>query len=95
MIDMLAGFHSWNIQFVLITSNFSFSHNFSTGTHQIIVTHLSIFLTSYSYLLLNWKSPKMAYQVKDDHFITQSRLLMTLYKKPFGNIVGKEENVGK
>ena len=29
-----------------------------------IVPHLSIFLTSYFYLLLNWKSPKLAYEVK-------------------------------
>ena len=26
--------------------------------------HLSVFLTSYLYLLLNWKSPKLAYWVK-------------------------------
>ena len=31
--------------------------------NQIIVTHLSIFLRSYFYLLLNWKSPKLAYEV--------------------------------
>ena len=30
----------------------------------IIVPSLSIFLTSYFYLLLNWKSPKLAYEVK-------------------------------
>ena len=29
-----------------------------------------------------------------DTFTTQSRLLMTLKKKPFDNIVGKGENVG-
>ena len=28
--------------------------------NQVIVPHLSIFLTSYSYLLLNWRSPKLA-----------------------------------
>ena len=31
---------------------------------QIIVPHLSIFLKSYLYLLLNWKSPKLACEVK-------------------------------
>ena len=32
--------------------------------NQIYVPHLSIFFRSYSYLLLNWKSPKLAYEVK-------------------------------
>ena len=32
--------------------------------NQIIVPHLSICLTSYLYLVLNWKSLKLAYQVK-------------------------------
>ena len=36
--------------------------------NQIIVPLLSIFLTSYFYLLLNWKSPKLTYEVKG--FIT-------------------------
>ena len=31
---------------------------------QIIVPSLSIFLTSCIYLLPNWKSPKLAYEVK-------------------------------
>ena len=30
---------------------------------QITVPHLSIILTSYFYLLLNWKSPKLAYKI--------------------------------
>ena len=32
--------------------------------NQIIVPHSSIFLTSYFYLLLNWKSPKLAFEGK-------------------------------
>ena len=32
--------------------------------NQIIVAYLPIFLTSYFNLLLNWKSPKLAYEVK-------------------------------
>ena len=35
--------------------------------NQIIVPNLTIFLTSYFYLLLNWKSPKLAYEIKE-HF---------------------------
>ena len=31
--------------------------------NKIIVPHLSIFLTSYFYLLLNCESPKLAYEV--------------------------------
>ena len=31
---------------------------------QKIYSHLSKFLTSYLYLLLNWKSPKLACEVK-------------------------------
>ena len=45
-----------NEQFLLLPQCFLLS--------QIIVTHLSIFVTSYFYLLLNWKSPKLAYGVK-------------------------------
>ena len=32
--------------------------------NQIIIPHLVIFLTPYLYLLMNWKSLKLAYQVK-------------------------------
>ena len=32
--------------------------------NQIIVPHLSIFLTAYFYLLPNLKSPKLAYEIK-------------------------------
>ena len=32
--------------------------------NQIIVPHLSLFLTLYFYLLLNLKDPKLAYEVK-------------------------------
>ena len=32
--------------------------------NRIILLYLSIFLTSYFYLMLNWKSPKLAYEVK-------------------------------
>ena len=33
--------------------------------NQIILSHLFIILTSYLYLVLYWKSLKLAYQVKD------------------------------
>ena len=46
-----------NEQFLLFPQCFLFN--------QIIVLHLSIFLTLHLYLLLNWKSPKFAYQGKD------------------------------
>ena len=45
-----------NKQFLLFPQHFLLS--------QIIVPHLLIFLTSYFYLLLNWKSPKLTYGVK-------------------------------
>ena len=32
--------------------------------NQIIVPHLPIFLTLYFYFLLNWNSPKLAYEIK-------------------------------
>ena len=45
-----------NEQFLLFPQRFLLN--------QISVPNLSIFLKSYMYLLLNWKSPKLAYQVK-------------------------------
>ena len=41
---------------LLVTSNFFFSHNVFYSTRKLY-PHLPIFLTSYLYLLLNWKSP--------------------------------------
>ena len=53
----------WEKKKLLVTSNFFFSHNVF---HSIIklCPHLSKFLTSYLYLLLNCKSPKLACEVK-------------------------------
>ena len=45
-----------NEQFLLFLQCFLLS--------QIIVPHFSIFSTSYFYLLLNWQSPKLAYEIK-------------------------------
>ena len=45
-----------NEQFVLFPQCFLLN--------QIIVPHLSIFLASYFYLMLNWKTLKLAYKVK-------------------------------
>ena len=47
----------WEKKKLLVMSNFFFSHNvfYSIGK---LYPHLSIFLTSYLYLLLNWKSLK-------------------------------------
>ena len=53
----------WEKKKLLVTSNFSFPTMFSTQSDNC--THLSIFLTSYFYLLLNWMSQKLAlYEVK-------------------------------
>ena len=48
---------------LLVTSSLSFSHNVSYSIG-CLNPYLSIFFTSYLYLLLNWKTPKLAYQVK-------------------------------
>ena len=45
-------------------SNFFFSHNVFYSIRNLY-PHLSIFMTLFLYLLLNWKSPKLAYEVKD------------------------------
>ena len=74
-------------------SNFSISHSVFYSIRSLY-PHLSTFLTLYLYLLLNWKSLKVAYQVKGKHFITQSQHLTTLKEKAFENIVGRGENAG-
>ena len=51
----------WQKEKLLVTSNFSFSHNVFYSIRYLYL-HLSTFLT-YLYLLLNWKSLKLAYQV--------------------------------
>ena len=45
---------------------FFFSHNvfYSIGK---LYSHLPIFMTSYLYLLLNWKRPKLACEVKGEY----------------------------
>ena len=48
-----------------VLSNFFFSHNVFYPIRKWY-TQLSIFMTSYLYLLLNWKSLKLAYQVKGE-----------------------------
>ena len=63
----------WEKKKLLITSNFSFSHNVFYSVKELY-PHLSIFLTSYLYLLLKWKSLKLTYQVKG----WERRLLKTL-----------------
>ena len=45
----------WEKEKLLVTSNFSFSHNVF-NLIRWLYPHLPIFLTSYLYLLLNWKS---------------------------------------
>ena len=45
-------------------------------------------------MLSIWTSPKFCLVAKSELFTTQSCLLMTLKKKPFENIVGKEKNAG-
>ena len=46
---------------LIVRSNFFFSHNVVNSIRKLY-PHVSIFLTSYLYLLLNWKSPKLAYK---------------------------------
>ena len=53
----------WEMKNLLITSNFFFSHNVYYSIRKLY-PHLLIFFTSYLYLVLNWKSPKLAYEVK-------------------------------
>ena len=53
----------WEKKKLLVTSNFFFSHNvfYSIGK---LYSYLSIFLTSYLDFLLNWKSLKLACEIK-------------------------------
>ena len=53
----------WGKKKSLVTSNFFFFHNVFYLTRKLY-PHLSIFLTLYLYLLLNWKSLKLARGVK-------------------------------
>ena len=53
----------WEKKKLLVTSNFFLSHILFCKIRKVY-PHLSIFLTSYLYLMLNWKSPKLAYEVK-------------------------------
>ena len=53
----------WEKKKLLITSNFFFSHNVFYSIRKLYC-HLSIFLTSYLYLVLNWKSLKLALRCK-------------------------------
>ena len=48
---------------ILVTSNFFFSHNVFYSIREMN-PHLSIFLTSYLYLMMNLKSLKLAYEEK-------------------------------
>ena len=53
----------WEKKKLLIMSNFFLSHNVFYSIRKLY-PHLSIFMTSYLYLLLNWKSPKFQHEVK-------------------------------
>ena len=46
-------------------------------------------------MVSTWTSLKFCCVVKSELFIAQSRFLMTLSKKSFENIEGKEKNAGK
>ena len=52
---------------------------------------LSIFLTSYLCLLMNWKSLKLAYQFKGEPFPKQALVFTCLLYKSFENTAGKGE----
>ena len=53
----------WEKKTLLVTSNFFFSHNVFFSIRKLY-PYLSVFMTSYLYFPLNWKSLKLAYQVK-------------------------------
>ena len=53
----------WEKKKLLVTSNFFFPHNVLYSIRKLY-PHLSIFLTPHLYLLLNWKSPKLACEVR-------------------------------
>ena len=55
----------WKKKKLLVTGNFFFSHNVFYSIRKLY-PQLSIFLTSYLYLLLNWKSSKLACEVKGE-----------------------------
>ena len=56
----------WERKKLFVTSNFFFFHNIFYSTRKLY-SYLSIFSTTYLYLLLNWKSPKLAYEVKGQY----------------------------
>ena len=64
-------------------SNFFFSHNVFYSIRKLY-PHSSIFLTSYLYLLLNWKSPKLAYEVKGYKSLKSWNLFMIVKKNYCG-----------
>ena len=79
---------------LLITSNFSFSHNVFYP-----IWHLFFYFecTLKCHLQFVWDQSKILSSgngLIGYHTITQFRLLMTVRKKPLENIVGKVENAG-
>ena len=69
---------------MLVTSIFSFSHN----VFYPIKEKFYCFSKAFSAKAVNFNKLRFLF------FTTQSRLLTTLKKGPFENIVGKEENAG-
>ena len=53
----------WEKKKLLVTSNFFFSHNVFYSIRKLYL-QMTIFLTSYLYLPLKWKSPKQECEVK-------------------------------
>ena len=53
----------WEKKKLLVTSNFFFSHNVFYSIRKLY-PHFSVLLTSYLYFLRNWKSLKLACEVK-------------------------------
>ena len=73
----------WEKKKLLVTSDFFFSHNIFYTIRKLYL-HSSIFLTSYCYLRLNRKSPKLASEVKGNkkQFIDKELLGWWWYSSP-------------
>ena len=74
----------WEKKKLLVTSNFFFFHIVFYSIRKLY-PYWSIFLTVYLYLLLKWKSQKLAYEVKGQHFPKQALVFTCLQYKSFEN----------
>ena len=81
----------WEKKKLLITSNFFFSHNVFYSIRKLH-HHLSIYMTSYLYLLLSWKSQKLACDVKKglkDFITKRSKICLTDKQKQYRPFISR------